>query len=149
LSQVRLRADANGVIIVNLAEEIDLPILWTDSTRLKQVILNLLANAVKYNREGGSVTVSCEANSNRMLRLKVTDTGYGIPTDKVSDLFVPFERLGRESWKIEGTGICLSIAKQIIEALGGRISFVSENDEGTKFWVDVPVYNFERNDAKW
>jgi PAS domain S-box-containing protein len=148
LSQVEFRAEESRIDIINLAEGVDLPILWTDLTRLKQVFLNLLANAVKYNREGGSITVSCEDNPNGTLRIKVADTGQGIPEDKANDLFVPFERLGRESGKIEGTGIGLSIAKQIIEALGGQIGFMSEGNKGTTFWVDVPIYNAERHDGK-
>ena len=129
------------------AEE-DLPVLWTDLTRLKQVVLNLLANAVKYNRKGGSVTVGCERNSNGVLRIMVTDTGHGIPADKASNLFVPFERLGREAGSIEGTGIGLSIAKQIIEMLGGQIGYLSNDDEGTMFWVEVPVHKTEEPQIK-
>ncbi|MBT8001520.1 MAG: PAS domain S-box protein [Rhodospirillales bacterium] len=148
LSQVKLRADENSIRLIDQTEEEDLPVLWTDQTRLKQVILNLLANAVKYNRKGGSVTIGCEQNTNGALRILVADTGYGIPADKVSKLFVPFDRLGREAGSIEGTGIGLSISKQIIEMLGGQIGYLSNDDKGTTFWVEVPVHNNERSEAR-
>lgn len=133
------RAGKEKVTVIDQTEKQELPVLSTDATRLTQVLLNLLLNAVKYNREGGTVTLSALETTNNMLRISVTDTGSGIPEEKQDDLFKPFERLGREARNIEGTGIGLTIAKQIIELLGGRIGFDSVMDHGSTFWIDVPL----------
>ena len=98
---VRTRAENEGVEIINHTVDEDLPQLWTDSTRLTQVLLNLLSNAVKYNRKGGTVTLTHQYLSEQMLRISVTDTGEGIPAEKQGDLFKLFERLGREVGHIE------------------------------------------------
>lgn len=110
-----------------------------DYTRLKQVLLNLMSNAVKYNRDGGSVSVVLADAPNGMLRIDVTDTGPGIPEERQADLFEPFNRLGAENTEVEGTGIGLTITKRLIEAMGGRIGLVSRPGEGTTFWVEVPA----------
>lgn len=82
-----------------------------DYTRFKQVLLNVLSNAVKYNREGGSITLISRDVPDNMVRISVTDTGEGIPLDKQAGLFEPFNRLGKEASEIPGTGIGLTIAK--------------------------------------
>ena len=110
-----------------------------DITRLKQVLLNLMSNAVKYNRENGSVLVGCEAISGHKLRISVKDTGLGIPEEKQEYLFEPFNRLGAEVTEIEGTGIGLSITKRLIELMNGEIGFESEMEVGSTFWVDIPL----------
>lgn len=133
------RADKEGITIIDQTDEGELPKLRTDGTRLTQALLNILSNAIKYNKAGGSVTVSCEDAPGNMLRIKVADTGSGIPADKQENLFKPFDRLGREARNIEGTGIGLTIAKQIVELLGGQIGFESVENEGSTFWIDVPT----------
>ncbi len=133
------RADKDGIVVVDQTASHDLPTVWTDSTRLTQVLLNLLSNAVKYNRKGGTVTLTCEEIPNHMLRFSVIDTGKGIPAEKHGDLFKPFDRLGREAKNIEGSGIGLTIAKETIGLLGGGIGFESVEGEGSTFWVDVPM----------
>ena len=134
---VQSRAAHEGIEIIDQTQGQSLPLLWTDSTRLIQVLLNLLSNAVKYNREGGSVTLSCRQLSDEMLRINVTDTGIGIPKDLQDRIFEPFERLGHELGNIDGSGIGLSITRQIIELLGGRIGFESAPHQGSTFWVDI------------
>jgi len=145
LNLIQERADKDGIKIIDQIGRDDLPVLWTDSTRLTQVLLNLLSNAVKYNRENGTVTLTCREMPNRMLRINVVDTGRGILSDKQDDLFKPFERLGLEAGPIEGTGIGLTITKKIIELLSGQIGFESEEGKGSTFWVDVPMS--EKQDA--
>lgn len=108
-----------------------------DHTRFKQVLLNLLSNAIKYNRESGSITLTCKELPDHMVRLSVTDTGKGIAKDDQAKLFEPFNRLGRESGNIEGTGIGLFIAKQLIEAMDGRIGLESEVGKGSTFWIEI------------
>jgi|GEM_PF-621107 len=132
-------AEEKGIEIIDRMTGNDLPLLWTDSTRLQQVLLNLLSNAIKYNKKGGTVTLTSQETPNQMLRFRVADTGSGIPVEKQDDLFEPFERLGREAGEIEGTGIGLTISKQIIELLGGQIGYESRIDKGSTFWIDVPL----------
>ena len=145
---IKSRAENEGIEIIDRTSGEDLPWLWTDSTRLTQVLLNLLSNAVKYNRKGGTITLTHEQLSDQMMRISVTDTGEGIPTDKQGDLFKLFERLGREVSDIEGTGIGLTIAKQMLELMGGQIGFESAEGRGSTFWIDVPLSSEQSGDGE-
>ncbi len=111
-----------------------------DRQRLKQVLLNLMSNAVKYNHEGGSVRISAEGQDTH-LRLNVGDTGPGIAKDKIELLFNPFERLGAEHTAVEGTGIGLALSKRLTEAMSGRIGVESEVGQGSTFWIELPLAN--------
>ena len=106
-----------------------------DRTRLKQVLDNLLTNAIKYNHPGGSVTISCEAPNTHTLRINVDDTGLGFAAKDIEALFEPFNRLGRESLNIEGTGVGLTITKTLVEYMGGSIGIESKEGKGSKFFV--------------
>lgn len=110
-----------------------------DRVRLKQALVNLLTNAVKYNRKGGMVT--CEIMEGRPghLAFVVTDTGVGIPDDKQDSIFEPFNRLGREALDIEGTGIGLSVTKTVVDAMGGEVSFTSQVGIGSRFTLEFPL----------
>jgi PAS domain S-box-containing protein len=109
-----------------------------DRQRLKQVLLNLIANGIKYNRQAGSVGVSFEhIGQARRLKIDVTDTGHGIRADRMDQLFAPFERLGAEGSGIEGTGLGLALSKPLVEAMGGTISVASELGKGTTFSVEL------------
>jgi len=110
-----------------------------DAIRFKQVVLNLVSNAIKYNKENGSVIISYDQLENGKTRLGVRDTGIGIPDEKVEQIFKPFERLGLEAGGIEGTGIGLTISKKLIEMMNGTIGFSSIPDEGSFFYVDIPT----------
>jgi CheY-like chemotaxis protein len=109
-----------------------------DRQRLKQVVLNLLSNGVKYNRFGGTVTVACEQLGEDRVRLHVTDTGQGLSADDIGRLFVPFERLGAASTDVEGTGIGLALSRRLAEAMGGRLEVDSTVGEGSTFWIELP-----------
>jgi CheY-like chemotaxis protein len=115
-----------------------LPAVQADRTRLKQVLLNLLSNAVKYNEAGGRVTVGAQVSGDR-LRIAVTDTGTGIAGELQEQLFEPFSRLGMEGTKIEGTGIGLTITRQLVDLMGGAIGVDSEVGRGSTFWIELPV----------
>jgi PAS domain S-box-containing protein len=109
-----------------------------DYTRLRQVVLNLLSNAIKYNVRGGRVDVTVGPAGADMVRVTVTDTGTGIPKDRRDELFRPFARLGAEFTEIEGTGIGLSLSKQLTELMGGTIGFESAPGRGSRFWINLP-----------
>jgi len=109
-----------------------------DRNRIKQILVNLLDNAVKYNKHGGTVTVVLEIKSGNTVRISVIDTGYGIPEYSLDDLFRPFSRLRADELGIDGTGIGLSLCKQLIELMEGKIGVDSSNGRGCCFWVELP-----------
>ncbi|MFN2614110.1 MAG: ATP-binding protein [Actinomycetota bacterium] len=110
-----------------------------DRQRLKQVLLNLLANAVKYCGGGCTITVVVQERENGVLRIGVRDTGPGIAPGLQDRVFTPFDRLGAKEGGEEGTGMGLALSKRLIEAMGGRIGLESEVAMGSTFWVDLPV----------
>jgi signal transduction histidine kinase len=111
-----------------------------DRTRLSQILMNYGSNAIKYNRPSGDVTFSAESIEDDCARIRVSDTGMGIPAEKQGKLFQPFHRAGRESSSIEGTGIGLVITKRLAELMGGAVGFRSVPRVGSEFWVDMPMY---------
>jgi PAS domain S-box-containing protein len=120
-----------------------------DRQRLKQVLLNLLANAVKYCGGGCVVTISVEESQGDRLRILVHDTGPGISPEVQDRLFTPFERLGADANGEEGTGMGLALSKRLVEAMSGTIGFDSEPGHGTTFWVELavteaPIERYER-----
>jgi PAS domain S-box-containing protein len=130
-------ADQQGIQLASPARSCTDHVV-SDRQGLLQVLLNLLSNAVKYNREKGSVELACEQVAGERLRIKVTDTGPGIPPGSVERLFVPFDRLGSERTSIEGTGLGLSLTKRLTEAMGGTLGVASTVGQGTTFWVELP-----------
>ncbi len=108
-----------------------------DRTRVKQVLINLLFNAIKYNRPGGTVAVEYSISPPSSLRISVRDTGAGIPPELIAQLFQPFNRLGREAGKEEGTGIGLVVTKRLVELMGGVIGVDSAVGVGSVFWFEL------------
>jgi PAS domain S-box-containing protein len=108
-----------------------------DRQRLKQVLLNLISNGIKYNREQGSVRVAIDRSTEESrITIDVTDTGQGIPPERMEQLFAPFERLGVEETAIEGTGLGLALTRPLVEAMGGNIRVRSELGTGSTFTVE-------------
>ena len=107
-----------------------------DRTRVKQVMINLLSNATKYNRVGGSVVVDCAVSGINRVRVSVKDTGGGLSPEQLAQLFQPFNRLGQENSAEEGTGIGLVVTKQLVELMGGVIGVESAVGVGSIFWVE-------------
>jgi signal transduction histidine kinase/ActR/RegA family two-component response regulator len=108
-----------------------------DRTRVKQVLINLLFNAIKYNKPAGSVTVECTLAGRGMIRISVRDTGCGLRPNQVAQLFQPFNRLGKEAGAEEGTGIGLVVAKRLVEFMGGSIGAESTPGLGSHFWIEL------------
>ena len=133
-------AARTGVRLEVVAGPGPLPMVSADRTRFAQIVMNLGSNAIKYNRHGGSVRLSTSAPTPKTLRVVVTDTGIGIPIDKQSKLFQPFQRAGQETGPIEGTGIGLVITKRLAELMGGSVGYASVPGTGSEFWVDLPAH---------
>ena len=115
----------------------------SDRQRLKQVLLNILNNAIKYNKTGGYVFIKTEVMPPNPIgivpvRISVTDTGVGISSDNISKLFKPFERIGAEKTATEGTGLGLTVVKRLMDAMGGSIGVESIPDKGSTFWIELP-----------
>jgi PAS domain S-box-containing protein len=145
-----VRPDAgNRRLTLRIGGEGVAPHVVADRQRLKQVLVNLLSNAVKYNRVGGEVRVTWaatpvdavpdDASPFGWLRMEVADTGQGIPVERFDDVFLPFERIGAERTAVEGSGIGLALAKNLVDAMGGRIGVRSVPGSGSTFYVDLPL----------
>jgi CheY-like chemotaxis protein/anti-sigma regulatory factor (Ser/Thr protein kinase) len=110
-----------------------------DRQRLQQVLLNLLANAVKYNRDDGLVTVTCAEVPRGQLQIVVTDTGPGMGPESLAHLFTPFERLGAEGSGVEGSGLGLALSKHLVDAMNGTLEAQSEVGVGSRFALALPL----------
>jgi len=113
------------------------PNVIADPQRVRQVLLNLISNAIKYNRPNGSVTVAFCASDAKM-RITVSDTGIGIAEEFQSQVFTPFNRLG-----VEGMGLGLSLCQRLILAMDGEIGFESEPNVSSQFWIEIPLADAE------
>ena len=139
LGLIRPLAAQHSIHLIGGHEAPCIEYVFADRQRLKQVVLNLISNGVKYNRVGGTVAVSCEPSGPTRLRIKVSDTGFGIPQEQLGRLFTPFDRLGAERGDIEGTGIGLCLSRQLAEAMGGTLDVESTVGEGSTFSVELPL----------
>ena len=111
--------------------------IHADRVRLKQVLTNLISNAIKYNREHGTVEVKCAATPDEHIRISIKDSGVGLTPEKLSQLFQPFNRLGQESGTVEGTGIGLVVTRRLIDLMEGSIGVESTIGVGSEFWIEL------------
>jgi len=144
---VQPQADAKGIRLSSSLAEFSNTYVIADHVRFKQALLNLLSNAVKYNHVGGEVEVKLAAQPGQLLRISVRDTGRGIPLQRQSEVFQPFNRLSAENTSIEGSGVGLVITKQLVEMMQGRLDFTSAEGMGTTFWIDFPMATEWNTDA--
>jgi len=130
-----------GIQLINEITEDNTTMIYADFTRLKQVLVNLGGNAIKYNKDQGLVRFTCAYDAGRdMVQFNVIDTGPGIDPKKKEELFVPFNRLNAEFSEIEGTGIGLAITDKLVGLMGGELGVDSSPGEGSCFWFRLPVY---------
>jgi PAS domain S-box-containing protein len=123
-----------------------------DRTRVKQILINLLSNSIKYNKTGGTVTVLCSAGHPDSIQISVRDTGDGLSDDLLAQLFQPFNRLGQKANIEEGTGIGLVVCKRLVELMAGEIGVESTVGSGSVFWIklkltDEPKSSVHADDA--
>lgn len=131
-------AQQRGITLIDKCFDEEVAFVLADYTRAKQVLVNFISNAIKYNRAEGTVTIYVDVNEADQLRFVVEDTGLGISSEKQQQLFVPFARLSDNSDTVEGTGIGMTITKQLVEAMNGTIGFESELGKGSCFWFTLP-----------
>ncbi|MDH5179886.1 MAG: ATP-binding protein [Gammaproteobacteria bacterium] len=110
-----------------------------DALRLRQVLVNLLINAIKYNKPAGIVDIRCELIHDNKLRLKVNDTGLGIQAADLDDIFLPFEKVVFKNSVIDGSGIGLPLCKRLTEAMGGCMGVKSAPGKGSTFWLELDL----------
>lgn len=133
-------SDKYGIQLITYPTELDDEFILVDNTRTKQVFLNLLSNAVKYSNESGNILFYCEKFKNN-IRFNVIDNGCGISKENLKTIFQPFYRVYDINNNIEGTGIGLSVVKQLVELMGGNVFVESTEGTGSHFWVDIPCEN--------
>jgi PAS domain S-box-containing protein len=126
--------------------EADTPLALADEQRVKQVVLNLVSNAIKYNRNGGGVDVHLTTGEAGRVAVRIIDTGLGIAAEDLERLFSPFERLGAEQTAVEGTGLGLALSKLMVEAMHGSLTVTSEPDVGSTFTVELPAASVGHDD---
>lgn len=134
---IRPLAERRGIVIGATGRDCG-EYVRADRVRLKQVLLNLLSNGVKYNREGGALAIDCISEGDA-IRIRVRDTGPGLDEEQRAKLFVAFERLDADVRAIEGTGIGLALSKRLMELMGGGIGVESEPGQGSIFWIRLPA----------
>jgi PAS domain S-box-containing protein len=137
VSLVEADAARRGIRITTAVEP-DAATVLGDTTRVKQILTNLLTNAVKYNVDGGRIQVSARRRGEDAAEIAVIDTGLGMSAEQLAGLFQPFNRLGRERSAQPGTGIGLVISKRLAELMGGALAAASEPGEGTAFTLILP-----------
>jgi PAS domain S-box-containing protein len=136
VQMLRPLADSRSIRV--LAEESGFDVyLRADRQRLRQVVVNLISNAVKYNHDGGTVRITSERRQHGRFRLTVTDSGIGIAEEDIGRLFQPFERLSAGASSIEGTGLGLAVTKQLVTIMHGEIGVTTRLGEGSSFWIEL------------
>jgi CheY-like chemotaxis protein/anti-sigma regulatory factor (Ser/Thr protein kinase) len=132
-------AKQRGIQIIKLNFSQEQLIVHGDRLRLKQVFINILSNAVKYDRDNGTVTIETLNSSDKNIRVFITDTGPGIPSENQKTIFEPFTRLSRHEHQVSGTGIGLFISRQLMELMKGSVSLEETSEKGSCFAIELPL----------
>lgn len=141
IETIRPLSRENQVTVELLNSPVDQLFVKSDRQRLKQVLLNLINNGVKYNHRGGSVMIRTEQKNNgeiEMLRISIQDTGVGISPENIKKLYNPFERIGADQTGVEGSGLGLVVVKKLVDAMGGLMGVESMPGAGSTFWIELP-----------
>ena len=126
------------------------PKAWFDDIRMRQVVRNIISNAIKYNRRGGNVDIWMEHSPEfGLLRLYVKDTGKGIPEDQLDKVFNEFETLGKVGNHQKGTGLGMPISRQMMQEMGGTICVKSDVGQGSIFWLEIPTEKVLEDESKY
>lgn len=139
LNVTKPMAEKFNIELIDQITEHDKVYVMADKTRLKQVLLNLVSNGIKYNRKEGRVTLRLGNQKPDNIIIQVVDTGMGIPPEKIGKIFEPFDRLGAENSEAEGTGIGMTISKKLVELMNGHIHIDSTLGKGSQFSVSLPT----------
>jgi PAS domain S-box-containing protein len=144
LDAIQPQADKRNLILSLIDSPVNLFFVKCDNQRIRQVLLNLLNNAIKYNRTGGAVVISTELRTTEesdfpFVRIAIKDNGLGITPEDIAKLFNPFERIGAEKTDTEGTGLGLTVVKKLMEAMGGNFGVESIPGEGSTFWIEMQL----------
>ncbi|MBH8554835.1 response regulator [Nostocaceae cyanobacterium CENA357] len=146
----RIRAEQKTISFIYQPSS-ELPVgIWADEKRLRQVLINLLGNAVKFTEKGGvKFTVSLVDQSSSVIknnqknihkiRFQITDTGIGMNQEQIAKIFLPFEQVGDSKKQAEGTGLGLAISQKIVKLMGSTIQIKSELGQGSTFWIDLDL----------
>ena len=138
---IQPQAEQYGITIANKVPPDCSFKIQADDKKLKQILLNLSSNAIKYNSENGVLTISCAKTRENKIRVSVSDTGNGVSKELFPSLFEPFNRLDKANSNIQGTGIGLSICKQLVKQMNGDIGVFNNSDKGLTFWVEFEEGN--------
>ena len=139
ISMMKIQADDKGIRIIYDFTDKPAYVVNMDRMRLKQVMINIISNAIKYNRDDGEVFIDIKPIENHTIRISVRDTGYGIMQEDLNKLFAPFERLNNANHHVvEGTGIGLAISKRLMILMNGNLSVGNVSDHGCTFNIDLP-----------
>ncbi|WNO11404.1 PAS domain S-box protein [Teredinibacter sp. KSP-S5-2] len=131
-----------GITVVQNIEE-DLASINVDPLRFKQIIVNIINNAIKYNKEGGKIIIDQAISPDHKLTINIRDTGIGIKEEVIGQIFKPFERAVSPYEAIEGTGIGLAICREFVETMSGVIGVESEENIGSNFWIQFPIDSYD------
>jgi signal transduction histidine kinase/CheY-like chemotaxis protein len=135
---IQPQGKAKGIRIYDRTQACSHIHVLANATKVNQVMLNLLENAIKYTPAGGKVSISCSVEG-KELRLSISDNGEGIPDHEQKKIFDPFYRIFNLESNIEGTGIGLTLVKQLVQQMGGRIGVESAHGYGSSFWFSLPI----------
>ncbi len=145
-SMIEPQAKKKGIHI-DFAKVDEQCFVYADRIRLKQILINLVTNAIKYNRPGGAVNVAVQTNSDGRVHIGVQDSGAGLSAENLKQLFQPFNRLGQQTGSEEGSGIGLVLSKRLVELMGGRIGVESVVGVGSVFWIEVHLTDSAESDV--